>query len=298
MGHAAVPFVVELDAALPGAGRTAPTSPFIDPRAHVDAGAELAYDCVVKSGAHICAGVVLERGTCVGANAVFVELPGSAPAAPTRVKAGAWIGPNATIHAGLTIGARAVVQPGAVVTRSVPPAAIVEGNPAIIVGYVGATDHIAAPPILAAVPAKRPSVQDTPVKGVTLHHFSLVPDLRGNLTVGEFDRQVPFKPLRYFMVFGVPSREIRGEHAHHRCHQFLICVRGSCAVVADDGVNKIEVPLEGPDRGLYLPPMTWGVQYKYSPDAMLLVFASEYYDAADYIREYDEFQAIVSAAVQ
>jgi UDP-2-acetamido-3-amino-2,3-dideoxy-glucuronate N-acetyltransferase len=298
MGHAAVPFVAELDATLPGAGRTAPTSPFIDPHAHVDAGAELAYDCVVKSGAHICAGVVLERGTCVGANAVFVELPGSAPAVPTRVKAGAWIGPNATIHAGLTIGARAMVRPGAVVTRSVPPAAIVEGNPATIVGYVGATDHIAAPPILAALPAKRPSVQDTPVKGVTLHHFPLVPDLRGNLTVGEFDRQVPFKPLRYFMVFGVPSREIRGEHAHRRCHQFLICVRGSCAVVADDGVNKIEVPLEGPDRGLYLPPMTWGVQYKYSPDAMLMVFASDYYDAADYIREYDEFQAIVSAAAQ
>ncbi len=287
MGHPAAPFVAELHAA---SGR-----PFIDPLAHVDDRAELAFDCVVKSGAHICAGVTLERGTYVGANVAFVELPGAAQGAPTRVKAEAWIGPNATIHAGLTIGARAVVRPGAVVTRSVPPAAIVEGNPASIVGYVGATDHVAAPVLQAGAPAQRPAVQQTPVKGVTLHHFALIPDLRGNLTVGEFDRQVPFKPLRYFLVFGVPNREIRGEHAHHKCHQFLICVRGNCAVVADDGVNKIEVPLEGPDRGLYLPPLTWGVQYKYSADAMLMVFASDYYDAADYIREYDEFQTVVSA---
>jgi dTDP-4-dehydrorhamnose 3,5-epimerase-like enzyme len=149
--------------------------------------------------------------------------------------------------------------------------------------------------IAPAAPAKRPAVQATPVTGVTLHHFPLIPDLRGNLTVGEFDRQVPFKPLRYFMVFGVPNREIRGEHAHHLCEQFLICVRGSCSVVADDGENKIEVMLDGPDQGLYLPPLTWGVQYKYSADAMLMVFASHYYDAADYIREYDEFQAVVSA---
>ncbi|MET0383711.1 MAG: WxcM-like domain-containing protein [Burkholderiaceae bacterium] len=295
MGHPAIPFVDELAADLPGDARRAPSGPLIDPRAVVDDGAALAGGCVVKSGAHVCAGVTLERGVHVGANAAFVELPGTGARAATRVKAEAWIGANATIHAGVTIGARAVVRPGAVVTRSVPPAAIVEGNPASIVGYVGTTDHVAAPVILAAAPAKRPSVQDTPVRGVTLHHFPSIPDLRGNLTVGEFDRQVPFKPLRYFMVFGVPSREIRGEHAHHECHQFLICVRGSCSVVADDGADKIEVPLDGPDRGLYLPPMTWGVQYKYSADAMLLVFASHYYDGADYIREYDEFQAAVAA---
>lgn len=287
MGHPAAPFAAEL--------RANTTSPFIDPLAHVDARAEVAYDCIIKSGAHVCAGVTLERGTYVGANVAFVELPGAAQGAPTLVKADAWVGPNATIHAGLTIGARAVVRPGAVVTRSVPQAAIVEGNPASIVGYVGATAHVQAPVIQTGNPTKRPAVQATPVKGVTLHHFPMIPDLRGNLTVGEFDRQVPFKPLRYFLVFGVPNREIRGEHAHHKCHQFLICVRGSCSVIADDGVNKIEVPLDGPDRGLYLPPMTWGVQYKYSADAMLMVFASDYYDGADYIRDYDEFQAAVSA---
>ncbi len=133
----------------------------------------------------------------------------------------------------------------------------------------------------------------TSVPGVSVHQFSVVPDLRGNLTVGEFTKEIPFLPLRYFLVFGVPSREVRGEHAHRECHQFLICVRGSCAVIADDGVERVEVILDAPNRGVYLPPMTWGIQYKYSPDAMLLVFASHHYDAADYIREYDDFLELV-----
>jgi hypothetical protein len=66
-------------------------------------------------------------------------------------------------------------------------------------------------------------------------------------------------------------------------------VRGSCAVLADDGVNRTEVLLDSPDKGIYLPPMVWGVQYKYSEDAILLVFASHHYDASDYIRNYSEF---------
>lgn len=271
----------------PAAGR-------IDAHAHVDPLASVGPECVVQGGAHLCAGVTLERGVNVGANAVFATLPGAADAA-TLVRAGAWIGANATIYAGLTIGARALVRPGAVVTRSVPPAAIVEGNPASIVGYVGLDEHSAVPVFVPDAPARRPAVQALPVKGVTLHHFPVVPDLRGSLSVGEFDRQVPFKPLRWFLVYGVPSREVRGEHAHRACHQFLICLRGSCAVVADDGRHKAEVVLDGPDRGLYLPPMTWGIQYKYSPDAMLLVFASDYYDPADYIREYDSFLDAVPA---
>jgi hypothetical protein len=91
------------------------------------------------------------------------------------------------------------------------------------------------------------------------------------------------------MVFDVPGREIRGEHAHRRCHQFLIAARGSLAVVVDDGTAREEIPLEAPTVGLYVPPMVWAVQYKYSPDALLLVFASDAYDPDDYIRDYDEF---------
>ena len=64
----------------------------------------------------------------------------------------------------------------------------------------------------------------------------------------------------------------------------------------DDGTERREYVLDRPDRGLHLPPMTWGIQYKYSRDAVLLVFASDYYDADDYIRDYAEFRALVEHA--
>jgi UDP-2-acetamido-3-amino-2,3-dideoxy-glucuronate N-acetyltransferase len=114
-------------------------------------------------------------------------------------------------------------------------------------------------------------------------------DIRGSISVGEFGRSIPFEAKRYFVVFDVPSRETRGEHAHRACHQFLVCVRGSLAVVVDDGFNRQEFALNRPDLGLYVPPMVWGIQYKFTPDAVLLVVASDYYDPADYIRSYDEF---------
>jgi UDP-2-acetamido-3-amino-2,3-dideoxy-glucuronate N-acetyltransferase len=120
--------------------------------------------------------------------------------------------------------------------------------------------------------------------------------MRGSLTVGEFDRSIPFVAKRYFMVFDVPSLEVRGEHAHRECHQFLICVRGSCSVVADDGFNRQEFLLNRPDLGIHLSPMVWGIQYKYSIDAVLLVFASHYYDCLDYVRNYDDFCRLVKVS--
>jgi hypothetical protein len=102
---------------------------------------------------------------------------------------------------------------------------------------------------------------------------------------------VPFIPKRYYLVFDVPSRRVRGEHAHLTCEQFLVCVAGSLSVVADDGMIREEFLLDSKNLGLYLPPMTWGVQYRFSSDAILLVFASDYYESADYIRDYREFKA-------
>ncbi|UXY17312.1 FdtA/QdtA family cupin domain-containing protein [Chitiniphilus purpureus] len=118
-------------------------------------------------------------------------------------------------------------------------------------------------------------------------------DLRGALTVGHLPGEVPFQPNRYFMVFDVPSKDVRGEHAHKVCEQFLICVHGSARVVADDGHDRQEFILNHPRKGLYLPAMTWASQYAYSPDAVLLVFASHAYDADDYIRDYAAFLTLV-----
>jgi UDP-2-acetamido-3-amino-2,3-dideoxy-glucuronate N-acetyltransferase len=134
------------------------------------------------------------------------------------------------------------------------------------------------------------------INGVRLYEMPLVVDFRGSLTYGEYDKLLPFIPLRYFFVFDVPSREIRGEHAHRECHQFLVCLKGSCSVVVDDGNNRAEILLDRPNLGLHVPPMTWTIEYKYSADAVLMVLASDTYQAQDYIRDYDAFLKEAGAA--
>jgi acetyltransferase-like isoleucine patch superfamily enzyme/dTDP-4-dehydrorhamnose 3,5-epimerase-like enzyme len=255
----------------------------------------------IKCGVQVWDGVHIEDDVFVGPNVSFTNdrFPRSKhypqTFARTLVQSGASLGANATILPGITIGRNAMIGAGAVVTRSVPPNAIVVGNPARITGYVDANAH-AAPSPEPPGRAKAPSVTATTVAGVTLHQLRAVPDMRGSLSAGEFERDIPFKPRRYFLVYDVPTAQTRGEHAHHRCHQFLIAVKGAVSVVADDGAKREEFRLDRPSTGIYLPPMTWGIQYRYSPDAVLLVFASDYYDGDDYIRDHAEFLRLKAAA--
>jgi UDP-2-acetamido-3-amino-2,3-dideoxy-glucuronate N-acetyltransferase len=169
----------------------------------------------------------------------------------------------------------------------------VVGNPARIVGYVDSGSPRTDVPSGALALAEP---KQAGVRGVVLHEFPVFSDMRGSLSVGEFEKQVPFMPARFFLVYAVPSQEVRGEHAHRVCQQFLICVRGSCRVMADDGTHRAEWNLDRAQLGLYLPAMTWGVQYRYSSDALLLVFASHAYDSSDYIRNYDEFLKLARRA--
>ncbi|MEO7190774.1 MAG: WxcM-like domain-containing protein [Vicinamibacterales bacterium] len=281
--------------------------------AHVLPGATVGRDCnicdhvfiendvsvgnrvTIKCGVQLWDGLRVADDVFIGPNATFSndKYPRSKhhqrPVVETFLGAGASIGAGAVILPGVNIGARAMVGAGAVVTYDVPPKAIVSGNPARIVGYVDAKRQTTGASLIRPQ-ASGDSVQ-TSVRGVTIHRLPLVEDLRGTLTAGEFERQVPFTPLRYFMVFNVPGKDVRGEHAHRRCKQFLVCVRGSVAVMVDDGVKSEEVELNDVCLGLYLPPMVWAVQYRYSADALLLVFASDHYDPDDYIREYSAFLA-------
>lgn len=246
----------------------------------------------IKSGVQLWNGLRIGDDVFIGPNASFTNdrFPRSRHTPErfleTLIKDGASIGAGAVVLPGITIGARAMVAAGAVVTRSVPANAIVVGNPAKIVGYVDADRAATTSP-----PTTNCEIgfAETNVNGVTLHRLPRITDIRGSLTVGEFERTIPFPVKRYFMVFDVPSIETRGEHAHRECHQFLICVRGRCAVVADDGTTRQEFVLDRPDVGIHLPPMVWGIQYKYSEDALLMVFASHYYENSDYIRDYAEF---------
>jgi carbonic anhydrase/acetyltransferase-like protein (isoleucine patch superfamily) len=255
-----------------------------------DTKALVATSARIMPGAYIGLGVKIDEEVTIGPNAVILGKEDNLSTTAAEIRTGAEIGANSTILPGVIVGIRALIKPGSVVTRSVPPLAIVEGNPAIITGYVSTaiSKDDANPGKDRKIATKYSKVKD-----VTLHHLTLVSDLRGNLSAGEFEKDIPFKAKRYFLVFDVPTAATRGEHAHKVCKQFLVCVKGSCSVVADDGVNREEFVLDSPAKGLYLPPMTWGIQYHYTDDVCLLVFASEYYDSTDYIRDYDQFVAAV-----
>lgn len=262
----------------------------------IEGGAIIGDRVTVKCGVQLWTGITIEDDVFIGPNVTFTNdrFPRSRQwpdeYEKTRVCVGASIGANATLLPGITVGTRAMVGAGSVVTRSVPPNAIVLGNPARIIGYVDTQrDSVSKASTEQILGASK-----TRVCGVTLHRLPLVNDLRGDLSFGDFQRTVPFVIKRYFMVFNVPTTEVRGEHAHRTCHQFLIAAHGRVSVVADDGIEREEFLLNRPDRGLYLPPMVWGIQYRYSADAVLLVFASEEYDPADYIRDYDVWLAQVS----
>ena len=123
--------------------------------------------------------------------------------------------------------------------------------------------------------------------------IKVIRDDRGALMVGEFEREIPFSVKRFFIVYDVPGSSLRGIHAHKQCHQFLICTRGSCTVLVDDGKTRVCYELNAGGLGVYMPPLTWGNQSNWSTDAMLLVFASHYYDPDDYVRDYDEFLLLV-----
>lgn len=251
----------------------------------------------VKCGVQLWDGLSVEDDVFIGPNATFTNdiFPRSkrhlTVYPETRLCQGSSIGANATILPGITIGARAMVGAGSVVTHSVPPNAIVVGNPAKIVGYV---DAMRAAPTVPATKANSDvdsavGANGTRIRGVTLHRLPLVNDLRGDLSAGELAVAIPFTIKRYFMVYNVPTSEVRGEHAHRSCHQFLIAAHGRVSIVADDGSEREEFLLDRPNIGLHLPPMVWGIQYKYSADAVLLVFASERYDPMDYVRDYESF---------
>ena len=278
--------------------------------AHVLPGATIGDDCnicdhvfiendvkvghrvTVKCGVQLWDGIELEDDVFIGPNATFTNdrFPRSKhypeKFSRTLVGKGASIGANATILPGVTIGRNAMVGAGAVVTKDVPPNAIVKGNPARIAGYVDAKNE----PLTGVGPIDV-GPQTTSVRGVSLVELPQHSDMRGQLVVGELKAQLPFAPQRFFIVHGVPTEKVRGEHAHRECHQFLVCSHGSVRVLADDGTARQEFLLDRPSVGLHLPPMVWGTQYNYSADAVLLVFASLPYDAGDYIRKYEEFIA-------
>lgn len=115
-----------------------------------------------------------------------------------------------------------------------------------------------------------------------------ITDPRGNLTVAE-DSNLPFEIHRAYWVYDVPGGESRGGHAHKRLWQMLVATSGSFTVTLDDGSRRQTFLLNHPWQGLIIRNNTWRTLDDFSSGAVCLVLASEPYDEADYIRDYDDF---------
>jgi len=285
--------------------------------AHVLSGARIGADCnicdhvfiendvivgdkvTIKCGVQLWDGIRVEDDVFIGPNVTFANdlFPRSKQYPKdflqTVIEEGASIGANATILPGVTVGRKAMVGAGAVVTKNVPPHAVVVGNPGRIISY-RASDSVADRMEPGAI-AKTDDCADITVKvplavgDCALWPMPAFDDMRGSLMVADFAQNLPFQPQRCFFVHDVQSHKVRGEHAHRHCEQFLVAVHGELSVVVDDGLQRKEVRLDSPSVGLYMPAGIWGIQYKFSADAVLVVFASHPYQADDYIREYSEF---------
>lgn len=247
----------------------------------------------IKCGVQVWDGLRIGDDVFVGPNVTFTNdhFPRSKQYPEkfltTTIQQGASLGGGSVILPGLTIGRKAMVGAGAVVTHDVPANAIVVGNPARIVGYV---DDARSEPAPAAASGQAPAESSGPGRLVPV---TVASDMRGSLAAVEFS-SIPFVPQRFFSVFAVPNSDIRGQHAHHACEQFLVALAGSVTCLVDDGERRATYHLDSPNVGLYMPPLTWGTQYRYSADCVLGVFASHSYDPADYIRTYDEFLSVVN----
>lgn len=116
-----------------------------------------------------------------------------------------------------------------------------------------------------------------------------VTDPRGNLTVADGIRDLPFEIKRVYWTYDIPAGEYRGGHAHKECKELIIAAGGSFDVTLDDGREKVTYHLNHPYQGLFVDTGIWRTLDDFSSGALCLVLASELFEESDYIRDYDEF---------
>ena len=120
--------------------------------------------------------------------------------------------------------------------------------------------------------------------------FPVVHDKRGNLTVIEGTRQVPFEIRRLYFLYDIPSQAERGGHAHKALQQVFIAMSGSFDLHLDDGVEQRTIHLCRANRGYLVRPWVWRTLDNFSGNSVCLVVADRFYDEADYIRDHEEFR--------
>ncbi len=121
-------------------------------------------------------------------------------------------------------------------------------------------------------------------------------EIKGKIPVVENGVDVPFDTKRVYYLYDVPGGESRGGHAHKKLYQLLVAASGSFSVTLDDGTEKRTIVLNRPYQGLLIVPGIWRTLDDFSSGSVCLVLASEKYDEADYIRQYDIFLRIKQAS--
>ncbi|WP_274956839.1 sugar 3,4-ketoisomerase [Millionella massiliensis] len=112
---------------------------------------------------------------------------------------------------------------------------------------------------------------------------------KGNITVVENSRTIPFNVRRAYYLYDVPGGESRGGHAHRALRQLIVAASGSFDVTLDDGAVKRTFTLNRPYQGLLVVPGIWRELNNFSSGSVCLVLASHEYDETDYIRSYNDF---------
>ncbi|MEY8213985.1 MAG: FdtA/QdtA family cupin domain-containing protein [Colwellia sp.] len=126
---------------------------------------------------------------------------------------------------------------------------------------------------------------------IELIDFPALGDKRGELISLEIGQEkiIPFNIKRVYYIYSTAEGVSRGYHAHKDLKQVAICISGKCRMILDDGKHREEVWLDSPTKGLIIESMVWREMHDFSENCVLLVLASEHYDEADYIRDYQEF---------
>jgi len=119
--------------------------------------------------------------------------------------------------------------------------------------------------------------------------FTPLGDSRGSLVALEANKSIPFDIKRVYYIFATNTGVSRGYHAHRNLKQVAVCVTGSCRFILDDGFERQEVVLDSSTKGLLIEGLIWREMHDFTPDCVLMVLASDYYDEDDYIRDYHKF---------
>lgn len=128
---------------------------------------------------------------------------------------------------------------------------------------------------------------------INLLDLSVIGDTRGALVAIENDEKLPFLVKRIYYMYRTSPDVVRGLHAHKNLEQILITLNGSVEVSVESAEGKNSFRLESPNVGLHISGLVWRELMNFSPDAVVLVLASEHYDEDDYIRDYKEFKALL-----